>query len=55
MLSEPKGLNEECGVFGIWGNPNAASITHLGLHTLQHRGQEGAGIVGLTKDGMRRH
>ncbi len=31
MLSEPKGLNEECGVFGIWGNPNAASITHLGL------------------------
>lgn len=55
MPHEPKGLNEECGVFGVWGNPNAASITHLGLHTLQHRGQEGAGIVGLTKDGMRRH
>ncbi len=55
MPHEVKGLNEECGVFGIWGNENAAELTHLGLHTLQHRGQEGAGIVGLTADGLVRH
>ena len=45
MLAELKGLNEECGVFGIWGHPDAASITYYGLHSLQHRGQEGTGIV----------
>jgi len=45
MLAELRGLNEECGVFGIWGDPNAAQITYYGLHALQHRGQEGAGIV----------
>ncbi|MFS0820666.1 amidophosphoribosyltransferase [Bacillus sp. 1P02SD] len=45
MLAELKGLNEECGVFGIWGHPDAAQITYYGLHSLQHRGQEGAGIV----------
>ncbi|HZH61306.1 MAG TPA: amidophosphoribosyltransferase [Metabacillus sp.] len=49
MLAELKGLNEECGVFGIWGHPEAAQITYYGLHSLQHRGQEGAGIV--TSDG----
>ncbi len=38
-------LREECGVFGIFGHPEAAAITALGLHALQHRGQEGAGIV----------
>ncbi|MEG2613123.1 MAG: hypothetical protein RR971_06510 [Alistipes sp.] len=38
-------LHEECGVFGIYGVPNAASLTYYGLHALQHRGQEGAGIV----------
>ncbi|WP_188690944.1 amidophosphoribosyltransferase [Pullulanibacillus camelliae] len=37
-------LNEECGVFGIWGHENAAHLTYYGLHSLQHRGQEGAGI-----------
>ncbi len=36
---------EECGVFGIFGQPDAAAITALGLHALQHRGQEAAGIV----------
>ncbi len=36
---------EECGVFGIYGHPDAAAITALGLHALQHRGQEAAGIV----------
>ena len=45
MLAEIKGLNEECGVFGIWGHQDAAQITYYGLHSLQHRGQEGTGIV----------
>ncbi len=44
-------LREECGVFGIFGHPDAAAITALGLHALQHRGQEAAGIV--TYDGKR--
>ncbi len=38
-------LREECGVFGIFGHPDAAAITALGLHALQHRGQEAAGIA----------
>jgi amidophosphoribosyltransferase len=38
-------LHEECGVFGIYGHPEAAAMTALGLHALQHRGQEAAGIV----------
>src|SRR5829696_7226285 len=38
-------LREECGIFGIYGHPDAAAITALGLHALQHRGQEAAGIV----------
>jgi amidophosphoribosyltransferase len=46
-------LREECGVFGIYGHPDAAAITALGLHALQHRGQEAAGIV--TFDGSRFH
>ncbi|WP_188455096.1 amidophosphoribosyltransferase [Virgibacillus oceani] len=51
MLAEIKGLNEECGVFGIWGHEKAAEITYYGLHALQHRGQDGAGVV--TSDGER--
>jgi amidophosphoribosyltransferase len=46
-------LREECGVFGIFGHPDAAAITALGLHALQHRGQEGAGIVSF--DGRHFH
>jgi len=38
-------LREECGVFGIYNNKDAAALTALGLHALQHRGQEGCGIV----------
>jgi len=38
-------LKEECGVFGIFDNKDAAALTALGLHALQHRGQEGCGIV----------
>ena len=37
--------HEECGVFGIFGHPDSAALTVLGLHALQHRGQEAAGIV----------
>ncbi|MBD3348569.1 MAG: amidophosphoribosyltransferase, partial [Candidatus Eisenbacteria bacterium] len=37
--------HEECGVFGVSGNPYAARLTYLGLYALQHRGQESAGIV----------
>ena len=46
-------LREKCGVFGIFGHPDAAAITALGLHALQHRGQEAAGIVSF--DGERFH
>jgi amidophosphoribosyltransferase len=46
-------LREECGVFGVFGHPDAAAITALGLHALQHRGQEAAGIVSY--DGKRFH
>ncbi len=46
-------LREECGVFGIFGHPDAAAVTALGLHALQHRGQEAAGIVSF--DGTRFH
>ena len=38
-------LHEECGVFGVFGAPDAAALTALGLHSLQHRGQESCGIV----------
>ncbi len=38
-------VRDECGVFGIFGVPDAASIAYYGLHSLQHRGQEGCGIV----------
>ncbi|MDZ4859023.1 MAG: amidophosphoribosyltransferase [Candidatus Hydrogenedentes bacterium] len=49
-LSNEDGLNgdrlrEECGVFGVFGHPDASTLTYLGLYALQHRGQEGAGIV----------
>ncbi len=44
-------LHEECGVFGIFGHPEAANLTYLGLYALQHRGQESCGIV--ASDGMR--
>jgi len=46
-------LHEECGVFGIYGTPDASALTALGLHALQHRGQEAAGIVSY--DGRRFH
>jgi len=51
--SEDDKLHEECGVFGVWGVPDAAAVVALGLHALQHRGQEATGIVSL--DGPRFH
>jgi amidophosphoribosyltransferase len=44
-------FREECGVFGIYGHPEAAKLTYLGLYALQHRGQESAGIT--ASDGAR--
>lgn len=44
---------EECGVFAVYGTVDAAALTALGLHALQHRGQEGTGIVSF--DGQRFH
>ena len=46
-------IKEECGVFGISNNNDAAALTALGLHALQHRGQEGCGIVSF--DGKKYH
>lgn len=46
-------LREECGVFGIFEHPDASALTVLGLHALQHRGQEAAGVV--TYDGEQFH
>ncbi len=45
-------LHEECGVFGIYGVPDAANLVYYGLHALQHRGQEGCGIVARNDDGV---
>jgi amidophosphoribosyltransferase len=44
---------DECGVFGIFGHPEAANLTYLGLYALQHRGQESAGIVAADGHRMR--
>ncbi|MCL2225317.1 MAG: amidophosphoribosyltransferase [Defluviitaleaceae bacterium] len=38
-------INHECGLFGIWGHEEAAQLSYYGLHSLQHRGQDGAGMV----------
>jgi amidophosphoribosyltransferase len=45
-------FHEECGVFGVWNAKDAAALTALGLHALQHRGQEAAGIVSLDEAGI---
>ena len=51
--SDDDHFHDECGVFGVWNTPDAAAVTALGLHALQHRGQEATGIV--TFDGARFH
>ncbi len=48
-------LHEECGVFGVYGHADAAALTALGLHALQHRGQEAAGIVTYDGAGYNSH
>ncbi|WP_118857613.1 amidophosphoribosyltransferase [Sphingomonas mesophila] len=48
-------LHEECGVFGIYGADNASGFVALGLHALQHRGQEAAGIVSYDGDHFHAH
>ncbi|MEK8022436.1 MAG: amidophosphoribosyltransferase [Candidatus Hydrogenedentota bacterium] len=54
-IENPKSLipRDECGVVGVWGVPEASTITYLGLYALQHRGQESAGIV--TRENGRLH
>lgn len=48
-------LGEECGVFGIYGSDEAANLAYYGLHALQHRGQEGCGIVSASAQGGLRY
>ena len=52
---EDDSLHEECGVFGIWDVPDAAVVTALGLHALQHRGQEATGIVSFENGRFHSH
>jgi amidophosphoribosyltransferase len=47
-------FRDRCGVFGVFGHPEAANLTYLGLYALQHRGQESAGIVAAAPDGKLR-
>jgi amidophosphoribosyltransferase len=48
-------FHDECGVFGVYGHPEAANFTYLGLYALQHRGQESAGIVASTGTDLNQH
>jgi len=55
MPSEIRGLNESCGLFGVWGHSEAAQLAYYGLHALQHRGQDGAGMVVKNNGTLIRH
>ena len=44
-------LHHECGVLGVYGVPDAAGLAYYGLHALQHRGQQGCGIVTVNQEG----
>jgi amidophosphoribosyltransferase len=48
-------MRHKCGLFGIWGHPEAVSLTYLGLYSQQHRGQESAGICSLENGRIKRH
>lgn len=50
-MYQKRTINDECGVFGIYGVEDAATLTYYGLHALQHRGQEGCGIVSYDEAG----
>lgn len=52
---ESDSLREECGVFGIFRHPDAVALTYYGLNALQHRGQEGAGIVAGNESRLQAH
>src|SRR2546430_5611257 len=51
ILSPDDKFHDECGVFGVFGHPEASNLAYLGIHALQHRGQESAGIASW--DGVR--
>ena len=53
--SDADRFHEECGVFGVFGHPDAAALAALGLHALQHRGQEAAGIVAYDGEQFNAH
>jgi len=55
MIEYDQELHEECGVFAIYGHKDAASMCYYGLHSLQHRGQEAAGILVGSKEGLNVH
>ena len=55
LALEPNRPREACGVFGIYGNPEAVRMTYFGLYALQHRGQESAGIAVVSEEGIRVH
>lgn len=53
--TESASIRHHCGLFGIWGHPEAAGLTYLGLYAQQHRGQESAGICTLDEGRIKRH
>jgi amidophosphoribosyltransferase len=55
LAYEDDRFHDECGVFGVYGHPEAANLTYLGLYALQHRGQESAGIVASTGSDLNLH
>ncbi len=55
MEGLPDRMEEECGVFGIYGDQRAAELSYLGLYALQHRGQESAGIAVNDSNSIRQH
>lgn len=52
-MSVKGGMREECGILGVWGHPDAASLAYLGLYALQHRGQESSGIAASDLEKLR--
>lgn len=54
-MNPESSLNEECGLYGVWGHHDAARLTYFGLRALQHRGQEGAGIVANNNGVLKGH
>jgi len=55
LLGRPREAKEYCGLFGVYGHPDAVGLTYLGIYALQHRGQESAGICSVRDGYLRRH